>query len=48
MEPHPDQDEQPEPRSSNRGGLIAAIVVGAIVLIFVVFHLVAALSLHGA
>jgi hypothetical protein len=48
MEPHPDQDEKPEHGSGNRGGLIAAIVIGAIVLIFVVLHLIAALSLHGA
>jgi hypothetical protein len=48
MEPHPDQDDQPEPRSSNRGGLIAGIVIGVVVVIFVVLHLVAALSLHGA
>jgi hypothetical protein len=47
MEPHPDQDEQPEPGSGSRGGVIAGVVIGGVFLILVVLHLVGAMSLHS-
>jgi len=48
MEPHPDQEEQPEAGTGGRGGVIAAVVIGGIFLILVVLHLVGAMALHGA
>jgi len=47
MEPHPDQDEQPDTRTRSRSGLIAAVVIAAIVTILIVLHLVGAMSLHS-
>jgi hypothetical protein len=47
MEPYPGQDEQPEARTASRGGLIAAVVVGVIVLILVVLHLTGGMALHN-
>jgi hypothetical protein len=47
MEPHPDQDDQPEAGTRSRGGLIAAVVVGGIFLILVVLHVFGAMSLHS-
>jgi hypothetical protein len=47
MEPHPDQDEQPEAGTGSRGGVIAAVVIGAILLVIVVLHVVGAMSLHS-
>ena len=46
-EPHPDRDEQPEAGTGSRGGLVAAVVIGAIFLIIVVLHLAGAMSLHS-
>jgi hypothetical protein len=48
MEPHPDQEEQPEARTGGRGGVIAAVVIAAVVTILIVLHLVGAMSLHGS
>jgi hypothetical protein len=47
MDPHPDQEEQPEPGTSSRGGLIAAVVIAAIVTILIALHLAGAMSLHS-
>ena len=47
MEPYPDQEEQPEAGNGGRGRAVAAVVLGAILLILVVFHLVGAMSLHS-
>jgi hypothetical protein len=48
MEPYPDREEQPEPGTTTRGGVIAAVVIGAILLILVALHLLGAMTLHGA
>ena len=47
MEPHPDQDDQPEAGTGSRGGAIAAVVVGGIFLVIVVLHLTGSMSLHS-
>jgi hypothetical protein len=47
MEPHPDQEEQPEAGTRSRGGVVAAVVVGAIFMILVVLHLAGSMSLHS-
>lgn len=47
MEPHPDQEEQPD-RAGGRGGLIAAVVIAAVVTILIALHLIGAMSLHGS
>jgi hypothetical protein len=47
MEPYPDRDEDPDVRSSSRGGIIAAVVIGGIFIIVVVLHLTAGISPHG-
>ena len=47
MDPHPDQEEQSEAGTNNRGRVIAAVVVGAIFLVLIVLHLAGAMSLHG-
>jgi hypothetical protein len=39
MDPHPEQEDQPEARTRRRGELIAAVVIGAIFLIVIVLHL---------
>jgi hypothetical protein len=46
MEPHPDQEEQPEAGTSSRGAIIAAVIIGAIFLIVVVLHLTGGMALH--
>jgi hypothetical protein len=46
MEPHPEQEEQPEAVTSSRGRIIATVVIGAIIVVLVVLHLVGAMSLH--
>jgi hypothetical protein len=48
MEPHPEQDDQPEDGTGGRGGVIAAVVIGAIFLILVALHLAGGMSLHGS
>jgi hypothetical protein len=48
MDPHPDREEQPEGRTGGTGGLIAAVVIAAVVTILIVLHLVGAMSLHGS
>ena len=48
VEPHPDQEEQPDARTDGRGGVIAAVVIAAVVTILIVLHLVGAMSLHGS
>jgi hypothetical protein len=48
MDPHPDREEQPESRTEGRGGLVAAVVVGAVITLLIVLHLVGAMSLHGS
>ena len=50
MDPHPDRDEQPPDRTSERGPLIVLIVIGALVVIVVALHLFGAIggSPHGA
>jgi hypothetical protein len=48
MEPHPDQEDRPEPETGGRGGIVAAVVIGAIVVVFVVLHLVGAMALHAS
>ena len=47
MDPHPDREDQPEPRTPGRGGLITAVIIGAVVLILIVLHLVG-VALHGS
>jgi hypothetical protein len=47
MDPHPDQEERPEGGTEGRGGLIAAVVIAAVVTLLIVLHLVGAMSLHG-
>jgi hypothetical protein len=47
MEPHPDQDDQPDTRTGSRGGLIAAVVIATIVTILIALHLAGAMSLHS-
>jgi hypothetical protein len=46
MEPHPDQEEQPEAGSRSRGGVVA-VVVGAVFVLLVVLHLTGSMSLHS-
>jgi hypothetical protein len=46
VEPHPEQEDQPEPRTG-RGGVVAAVVIGAIFLVLVLLHVVGAMSLHS-
>jgi hypothetical protein len=46
MEPYPDQDDQPEGRTGSRGGVIAAVVIGAIFLVLIVLHLTGGMALH--
>jgi hypothetical protein len=48
MDPHPEQDEQAEAVTPGRGGLITAVIIGAVVLILVVLHLIGAMALHGS
>jgi hypothetical protein len=48
MDPHADQEERPEGQTGGRGGLIAAVVIAAVVTILIVLHLVGAMSLHGS
>jgi hypothetical protein len=48
VEPHPDQEEQPDARAGGRGGLIAAVVIAAVVTILIALHLIGAMSLHGS
>ena len=48
MEPHPDQEEQPEAGTAGRGGVIAAVVIAAVITILIALHLVGAMSLHGS
>jgi hypothetical protein len=47
MEPYPDQDDQPEAPTRSRGGVIAAVVIGGIVLVLVVLHLTVGISPHS-
>jgi hypothetical protein len=47
MEPHPDRDEQPDSRPSSRSGVVAAVVIGALLLIIVALHLTTGFSPHG-
>jgi hypothetical protein len=47
MEPHPDQEDQPQAGTGSRGGVIAAVVIGAIFLILVALHVAGAMSLHS-
>ena len=47
MEPHPDRDEQPDTRPGGRSGVVAAVVIGALLLIIVVLHLATGFSPHG-
>jgi hypothetical protein len=47
MEPHPDRDERPESRTSSRGAVVAAVIIGAILLAVVALHIWGAMSLHG-
>jgi hypothetical protein len=47
MDPHPDRDEQSEARSGSRGGVIAAVVIGAIFLVIIVLHLTVGISPHS-
>jgi hypothetical protein len=46
MEPYPDQDDQPEARTGNRGRVIAAVVIGGILLVLIVLHLTGGMALH--
>ena len=48
MEPHPDQEQQREAGATGRGGVVAALVIGGILLIIVALHLAGAMSLHGS
>jgi carbonic anhydrase/acetyltransferase-like protein (isoleucine patch superfamily) len=48
VEPHPEQEDQSEARSDRRSRVIAAVVIGAAVLILFVLHLVGAMALHGS
>ena len=48
MDPYRDNDQEPEPPTGNRGGVVAAIVIGAIVLVIVVLHLTGGMALHGS
>jgi len=51
LDPHPEQDERPGERSGERGPVIAAFVIGAILAAVVVLHLLGVLgpgSLHGS
>jgi hypothetical protein len=47
MQAHRDQDNQPEVRRSGRRKVIAAVVIGAILLVIVVLHLTAGMALHN-
>jgi hypothetical protein len=47
MDPHPDREDQPEARTGSRGTVIAAVVIGAILLLVVVLHLTTGVSPHG-
>jgi hypothetical protein len=47
VEPHPDQEEQPEARTDSRAGVIVAVVIGGILLTIVVLHIAGAMSLHN-
>jgi hypothetical protein len=48
IEPYPEHDDRPEAGSGSRGRVIAAVVIGAVILILVVLHLTGAMSPHGA
>jgi hypothetical protein len=47
MEPHPDREEQPEARTGSRSGVVAAVVIGGILIIVIVVHLTVGLTLHS-
>ena len=46
MEPHPDQEDQPQARPDSRRRVILAIVIGAILLIVIALHILGAMTLH--
>ena len=48
MDPHPDQEEEPEPRTDSRAGAIVAVVIAGVLLIIVVLHIVGAMQLHSS
>ena len=48
MEPYPDKDERPEAGTGGRSGVIAAVVIGAILLVVIVLHLTVGVSPHGS
>ena len=39
MKPHPEGDDQPEAEPRSLGGIIAIVVIGAILLALIVLHL---------
>ena len=47
LPPHPEREEEPEAPEVGRGGVIAAVVIGAIFLILVALHLTGAVPSHG-
>jgi hypothetical protein len=49
LEPHPDQDDQPEAGRRSAAGIIAVVVIGLVLLIVVVLHLAGVMgpSAHG-
>jgi hypothetical protein len=48
VDPHPEQDERPEPENVTRSRVITAVVIGGVVLVLLVLHLIGAMSLHGS
>jgi hypothetical protein len=48
VEPHPEQEDQPEAQSDRRGRFIAAVVIAVVGLILLALHLMGAMALHGS
>jgi len=48
MDPHPEQDDRAEPQGGGRGGVIAVVVIAAILIAIVAIHLAGGMAVHGS
>jgi hypothetical protein len=48
VDPHPDHDDRPEPRSGGRSGVVAVVVIAAILIAVVAVHLAGGMAVHGS